>query len=155
MPTRRKEKQALHCTSMGSLGAAAPKPGFAYFCLAAKVGRARGHETSLPFGKTKRKWGVELVPRAGARNLSWQGFARNTPCPGARNLPRQRQKTGGPVRDLPADAFPYSSGISRITSRISISMSRFSPLRPTVTNPNWAKNASVSPPQVRTIFSRP
>ena len=30
---------------MGSLGAAAPKPVFAYFCLAAKVGRARGRET--------------------------------------------------------------------------------------------------------------
>ena len=46
MPTRRKEKIALCCTSKGFLGAAAPKPVFAYFCLAAKVGRARGHEIS-------------------------------------------------------------------------------------------------------------
>ena len=55
---------------MGSLGAAAPKPVFAYFCLAAKVGRARGHETSPPFGKTKRKWGVDPVPRARGRETS-------------------------------------------------------------------------------------
>ena len=30
----------------GVLRGGAPKPGFAYFCLAAKVGRARGHEIS-------------------------------------------------------------------------------------------------------------
>ena len=64
MLTRRKEKQAPYCTSKGSLGAAAPKPVFAYFCLAAKVGRARGHET-----------------------IPWQRGGRNTPCTRARNLP--------------------------------------------------------------------
>ena len=47
---------------MGSLGAAAPKPVFAYFCLAAKVGRARGHEISLDKS-------LPETPRAGARNL--------------------------------------------------------------------------------------
>ena len=54
---------ALHCTSTGSLGAAAPKPVFAYFCLAAKVGRARGHEISL--GK-----GVPETHRASGRKTS-------------------------------------------------------------------------------------
>ena len=69
MPTRRKEKQAPYCTSMGSLGAAAPKPVFAYFCLAAKVGRARGHETS-PSRHHKKGNGVEpfLAP-GGAKRL--------------------------------------------------------------------------------------
>ena len=46
MPTRRKEDAAFYCTPLGYLGAAAPKPVFAYFCLAAKVGRARGREIS-------------------------------------------------------------------------------------------------------------
>ncbi len=49
---------------MGSLGAAAPKPVFAYFCLAAKVGRARGHEISPGRGvpKTPRTRGREPSP---------------------------------------------------------------------------------------------
>ena len=47
----------------GFLGAAAPKRPF------------------RPF------WAVPKGPRAGARNLPWQGCAGNTPCPGARNLP--------------------------------------------------------------------
>ena len=49
----------------GFLGAAAPKRPF------------------RPF------WAVPKGPRAGARNLPWQGCARNTPRPEARNLPRQ------------------------------------------------------------------
>ena len=65
MPTRRKEKIAICCTSKGFLGAAAPKRPF------------------RPF------WAVPKGPRAGARNLPWQGCARNTPRPEARNLPRQ------------------------------------------------------------------
>ena len=43
----------------GVLRGGAPKPGFAYFCLAAKVGRARGHEMS--------------PPRSGGHPRLWQG----------------------------------------------------------------------------------
>ena len=49
MPSRRKEDAAFCCTPLGYLGAAAPKPVFAYFCLATKVGRVRRRETSPPF----------------------------------------------------------------------------------------------------------
>ena len=46
IPSRRKEKWAPHCTSMGSLGAAAPKRPFRPFGAAPKGPRARGRETS-------------------------------------------------------------------------------------------------------------
>ena len=53
MPTRRREKGALHCTSKGFLGAAAPKRLFRPFWAAPKGPRARGRETSpLPAGTT-------------------------------------------------------------------------------------------------------
>ena len=49
--TRRKEKRALHCTSMGSLGAAAPKWRFAHFFAMEKVGRAGARNTPPPEGR--------------------------------------------------------------------------------------------------------
>ena len=39
--------------------------------------------------RRKENGGWNPSPRAGARNLPWQGCARNTPRPEARNLPRQ------------------------------------------------------------------
>ena len=67
---------------MGSLGAAAPKPVFAYFCLAAKVGRARGHEISP--GR-----GVPETHRIRGTKSPLTRVCQKHPVPGARNLPRQ------------------------------------------------------------------
>ena len=61
MPTRRYEKQARYCTSMGYLGAAAPKPVFATFCLAAKGGRARRRETPSDRALPKSKWAEDAL----------------------------------------------------------------------------------------------
>ena len=80
MPTRRKEKQAPYCTSMGSLGAAAPKPVFAYFCLAAKVGRARGHEISPGRHYLKEKVEPSQVGRR-CVSVSPDGSFRPAPAP--------------------------------------------------------------------------
>ena len=92
MLTRRKEKRAPYCTSKGFLGAAAPKPVFAYFCLAAKVGRARGHEISP--GR-----GVPETHRIRGTKSPLTRVCQKHPVPGARNLPRQgppkRQWRGG------------------------------------------------------------
>ena len=41
---------------LGILKGETPKPAFAYFCLAAKVGRARGHETSSPSHSDKSRY---------------------------------------------------------------------------------------------------
>ena len=59
IPSRRKEKWAPHCTSMGSLGAAAPKRPFRPFWAAPKGPRARGRETSPGRHCQKDKVGAE------------------------------------------------------------------------------------------------
>ena len=66
MPTRRDQKQALHCTSMGYLGAAAPKRPFGYFWAAPKVPRVRRREISPGRGLPKSKSVEGTVPSAGA-----------------------------------------------------------------------------------------
>ena len=89
MPTRRYEKQARYCTSMGYLGAAAPKPVFATFCLAAKGGRARRRETSPPFRQVlppptaAALSGAESAgPEAGGRLESAKAAERPVEWPG-------------------------------------------------------------------------
>ena len=68
---------------LGYLGAAAPKPVFAYFCLAAKVGRARGRETSLGRHFQKENGGAEPIPLAGAPPKAPRARAQNLlPSPG-------------------------------------------------------------------------
>ena len=77
-------RRSGHCIvhQRGSLGAAAPKPVFAYFCLAAKVGRARGHEISP--GR-----GVPETHRIRGTKSPLTRVCQKHPVPGARNLPRQ------------------------------------------------------------------
>ena len=77
MSARRKEDAAPRCTPLGYLGAAAPKPAFAYFCLATKVGRAEARNASVPLAVSaedqKRKWGADPHPPA-ARGIPRQSL---------------------------------------------------------------------------------
>ena len=109
MPTRRYEKQARYCTLMGYLGAAAPKPVFATFCLAAKGGRARRRETPCPFGRGHRSPPQQRLAKRKARGQK-QGADWNRRKPlnarlNGQDVPCPSGKT--PIsRGKPAKRFP-------------------------------------------------
>ena len=91
IPSRRKEKWAPHCTSMGSLGAAAPKRPFRPFWAAPKGPRARGRETSPAGTVRKTRWGRNPL----------EGPAPPLPVKAASRQPQLIPRPPGPIRSDP------------------------------------------------------
>ena len=90
--TRRKEKIAICCTSMGFLGAAAPKRPF------------------RPF------WAVPKGPRAGARNIPWQSVPETPRARSAKppHILGRDRRTAGPGRvGAPGTPCRIPSGIDK------------------------------------------